>query len=88
VLALAKSPTVDRAAVADFRAYAGANGVAIPVDAATDDQLGRALIRTIAFVKFGAEGYYQLLALTDPVVRTSVDSFAKAAQLLGPGAAP
>jgi carboxyl-terminal processing protease len=88
VLALAKSPTLDGASVADFRAYAGTNGVTIPVDAATDDQLGRALIRTIAFVKFGAEGYYQLLALTDPVVRMSLDSFAKATQLLGPGTAP
>ena len=88
VLALAKSPTLDGASVADFRTYAGTNGVTIPVDAATDDQLGRALIRTIAFVKFGAEGYYQLLALTDPVVRMSLDSFAKATQLLGPGTAP
>jgi carboxyl-terminal processing protease len=87
-LALAKSATLDAASIADFRTYARTNGVAIPDGPGVDDQVGRALTRAIAFVKFGAEGYYQLLALTDPVVRMSVESFAKAAQLLGPGTPP
>ena len=86
VAALAKSPTLGDASVADFRTYAATNGVTIPSGESADAEIGRALVRNVAFVEFGAEGYYQLLALTDPIVRRSVDSFAKAAQLLGPGA--
>jgi carboxyl-terminal processing protease len=78
--ALAKSMTLDAAALTDFRAYAASNGVTVPTDA--DATLTRALIRSIAFVRFGDTGYYRLVALTDPAVAASVDAFAKAAALL------
>ena len=80
--ALAKALTLDAAAIADFRAYATSNGVTIPADA--DEALGRALVRSIAYVRFGDAGYYRLVALTDPAVRAASNAFDKAAALLGP----
>ena len=80
---IAKPGAVDGAAVADFRAYATANGVTIPPGPTHDDLAARALARMIAFVKFGQPGYYKVLALTDPAVKTSLESFARAAEILG-----
>jgi len=86
--ALAANMTLDAAALADFRAYANTNGVSIPSDATADATLARALVRTIAFVRFGDPGYYRLIALTDPAVRAAVDAFARASQLTGPNGSP
>jgi carboxyl-terminal processing protease len=81
--AIAKPGAIDAAAVADFRAYASTNGVTIPQGSTHDDLASRALARSIAFVKFGQPGYYNVLALTDPAVKTSLESFARAAEILG-----
>jgi carboxyl-terminal processing protease len=84
--ALSASAKLDATALTDFRAYGGSNGVTIPDGAEQDAALSRSLIRSIAFVKFGAAGYYQLVAETDPAVQAAVEAFSKAAQLLGAGA--
>lgn len=86
--ALAKTPSLDSAALADFRAYAASAGAAVPSDATSDELLSRALIRTIAFVRFGDAGYYRLVALTDPAVRIAVESFGKAPHALGGSSPP
>lgn len=51
------------------------------LDAAADATLTRALVRMIAFVRFGDPGYYRLIAMTDPSVRAAIEAFTKAAQL-------
>ncbi len=80
--ALARPGVLDAAAIADFRAYADRNGVSIPAGAEADDQAARLLARTVAFVKFGATGYYALVARIDPDVMAAVASFADATALL------
>jgi len=79
--ALAKAKSLDAVALSDFKSYAASNGVTIPTDA--DAILGAALLRSIAFSKFGAPGYYRLVALTDPGVRAGVNAFEQASRLLG-----
>jgi carboxyl-terminal processing protease len=86
--ALAARGSLDAAALADFRTYAGTNGITIPTDAAADAVLNRALVRMIAFVRFGDAGYYRLVALTDPMVHGAVEAFGKASQLTGPTGSP
>jgi carboxyl-terminal processing protease len=85
--ALATAAKLDAAALADFRAFSATNGLTIPDGPDQDITLSRSLIRSIAFVKFGAAGYYQLVAETDPAIHAAVDAFSKASQLLG-GAGP
>ena len=79
--ALAAAPTLDAAALADFRTYASGNNVTVPADA--NETLSGALVRSIAFAKFGSAGYYRLVALTDPAVRAAIGAFDQAARLLG-----
>ncbi|HEY7395536.1 MAG TPA: S41 family peptidase [Gemmatimonadaceae bacterium] len=79
--ALAAVKSLDAATLSDFKSYAASNGITIPSDA--DATLGPALMRSIAFAKFGAPGYYRLVALTDPGVRGGVNAFEQASRLLG-----
>jgi carboxyl-terminal processing protease len=80
---LAKSAKLDAAALADFRKYSASNGLTIPDGTDQDAVLSRSLIRSIALVKFGAAGYYQIVAETDPAIQAAIDAFSKASQLLG-----
>ena len=80
--ALAASPALSAAAVADFRAYAASSGLSIPTDSNADTRLNGALVASVAFVRYGSPGYYRLLALTDPAVKSATDAFAKSAILL------
>src|SRR5262249_5634815 len=84
VEALAASRAVDAPALSDFRVYATSNGATIPTEPGADEILSRVLLRNVAFARFGNAGYYRFLALTDPVVRTAVDAFAKADASLRP----
>ena len=83
VEALAASPTLPPDVLAGFRAYAARSDVIIPDDAASSAALAGVLLRSIAFAKFGAAGYYRLVAITDPEVDRAVASFEKANDLLG-----
>jgi carboxyl-terminal processing protease len=78
---LAASRSLSAPVLADFRAYATRAGVTVPPDAESDAILSGALIRSIAYVRFGDEGYYRVIALTDPTLRAAVDAFSRAALL-------
>ena len=86
--ALAARGALDATALADFRTYASTNGVTIRTGADDDAVLSQSLLRMIAYVRFGDAGYYRLVALTDPMVHSAVDAFAKASQLTGPTGSP
>lgn len=80
--ALAANPSLPAAGVADFRAFASKNGVAIPTDTVTDALLQRVLVRTVAGTKWGDEGYYRLAAVTSSEVAVARDAFGRAQSIL------
>jgi carboxyl-terminal processing protease len=80
--ALAASPALPAAAIADFRAYATKDGIAIPADAESDAMLQRVLVRNVAAVKWGDEGYYRLAAVTSSEVAAASGAFGKAQSIL------
>jgi carboxyl-terminal processing protease len=80
--ALAANPSLPAAGVADFRAFATKNGIAIPADTATDALLQRVLVRTVAGTKWGDEGYYRLAAVTSSEVAIARGAFGRAQSIL------
>jgi carboxyl-terminal processing protease len=78
---LTASPALPAAALAEFRAYAARAGVTVPVDSASDRWLQGALAGEAAFVRFGAAGYYRLVARTDGAVRAAAAEMGAAATL-------
>ncbi|HEX9936428.1 MAG TPA: hypothetical protein VGB15_04875, partial [Longimicrobium sp.] len=76
------SPDAASAAVADFRAFAGRQGHAVPAGAEVDARLARTVLPAIAWTKWGDPGYYRMLAVQDPQVQQAVGSFSRAAQIL------
>jgi carboxyl-terminal processing protease len=82
--ALANAPTLDVSELTAFRTYAASNDVLVPIDSASTETLTQALVRTVAFSKFGEAGYYRLVALTDPAVKAATQAFDRASALLGP----
>jgi carboxyl-terminal processing protease len=81
--AFLKSPALPPAALADFRSFAGKQGVVVPTDAETDATLGRALAVAVARAKWGDAGSYGVLAFLDREVQAAVRSFDRAGGLLG-----
>ena len=81
--ALAAAPSLAPSAIADFRSYAAKSGVSVPDDSTATAELSRALVRIVAYTKFGAAGYYRLVALTDPDVASATAAFERAGALLG-----
>jgi carboxyl-terminal processing protease len=75
----AQSPS----AIAGFRALAARHEVVIPADA--DALLWRFMRRVVAGAKWGEAGALTLRARSDPQIRSAMESFARAAELLGPG---
>lgn len=71
-------------ALADFRAFAGKQGVPIPSDADADAALQGLLLRSIAYARWGSEGAYQVEARRDGAVREAIGSFSASALLQGP----
>jgi len=86
--ALVGTPLLDGADVAAFRSFAASSDIVVPVDPASTEALTQALIRTIAFSKFGEAGYYKLVALTDPGVKAAAQAFERATELLGAAQPP
>jgi carboxyl-terminal processing protease len=82
--ALAASPRLPDAALADFRAFAGRAGHALPTGPDADARLQRVLTRGIAYARWGDAGFYRLVAVTDPQVREAAAQFGKAAEVLRP----
>jgi carboxyl-terminal processing protease len=77
---LVARPALPAAAVTQFRGFAAADGVEIPADA--DNRLQRALVRFVAYAKWGDEGYYRMVAVTDPEVQAAQRQFDRAATIL------
>ena len=75
--ALAVSPR----GLAEFRAFAAQQGVAIPAGAEADAVLQRVLVRAVARARWGEGGAYSAAALADPEVAAAVKSFDRAAAL-------
>ena len=80
-----RNPSITPAGLADFRALATRQGVEIPADAQTDAVLRRVLAQAVAEAKWGDAGGYGVRALLDPDVGAAVNSFDRAASLLGSG---
>lgn len=81
--ALAASPVLPPAALADFRAFAAGRGVQVPAGADADARLGRELLGAIAWAKWGEAGFHRLAATLDPDVAAAVREFARAQGILG-----
>jgi carboxyl-terminal processing protease len=77
---LAAQPALPAAPVADFKSFAGQQGVVIPAEA--DSVLQRMLLRAVARARFGEEGYYRMAAVLDPVVRRAARQFDRASAIL------
>ena len=71
------------AALADFRAFASRQGVAIPADG--DSLLQDILLQSIAYARWGDEGAYRVVAQRDRAVREAIAAFGRAAALPGSG---
>lgn len=67
-----KSPELPVGAADAFRAFATERGVEIPEDDQSDSLLGRLLIQTVAYAKWGGAGVYQVEAYLDPAVREAI----------------
>ena len=77
---LAAHPALPAAALQSFRAFATAQGDAIPPDA--DERLQRVLTRSFALAKWGEEGFYRVAAASDPAVATAAQQFDRASAIL------
>lgn len=75
--AFARAPVLPAAALADFRAFAAQREVSIPDGEAADAQLRGLLVRTVAAVKWGNAGLYQVIARLDPDVREAARQFGR-----------
>jgi carboxyl-terminal processing protease len=77
---LAAHPSLPPAALESFRTFASAQGDVIPRDA--DDALQRVLTRAVARAKWGREGFYRIVAVSDPAVATAAQQFDRASAIL------
>ena len=80
--AFLKTPALDAATLADFRAFAEKQGVTIPTDTDSGVTLQRLLISSVAKARWGDAGFYRAEALLDPEVRAATTKFPEAAGLL------
>lgn len=62
-------------AIADVRAFATTRGVALPTDSTASALLERAMRRSVAYAKWGDEGVYRVVTLTDPEIAAAVRAF-------------
>lgn len=75
--AFARAHTLPDAALFSFRAFASQRGTEIPTGAEADTQLRGLLVRTVAGVKWGSAGLYQVEARLDPAVLDATRQFGK-----------
>lgn len=75
-------PPLPAGAVADFRGFAAAQGVALPADPEVDRRLARVLLRWIAGVRWGDRVAASIAALQDPQVEAARGAFDQAASIL------
>lgn len=70
--------------VHNFLAFAAADGIAVPPDAATNESLQELLLRGIARGRWGSAGYHRVVALRDDEVARAATALEQAASLLSP----
>ncbi len=75
--ALVAKPVATPGAVAEFRRFAEQQGARIPAGEDADRLLERAIVRNVAVTKWGEEGLYRVIAVTDPEVMAALRSFDK-----------
>ena len=75
--AFAKAHLLPDTALESFRKFAGERGVDIPFSADDDATLRRLLVLTVAGVKWGNAGLYQVEARLDPEIRVATEQFGK-----------
>lgn len=80
--ALSAHPALPAGALADFRAFAQRQGLAVPDGAEVDARLSRELVTRLAGAKWGAAGFYRMDAVLDPQVRQATGQFQNAAGIL------
>ena len=80
--ALAAAARLPAGALAQFRAFAQAQGHSIPEDAEADRATERMLLREIAGAKWGAAGYYRVSVALDDQIGAAVREFQRAGQIL------
>lgn len=73
----ARAHTLPDDALVAFRAFATQRGVEIPTGADEDARLRALLVRTVAGVKWGSAGLYQVEARLDPAVMAATQQFGK-----------
>lgn len=83
--ALAGARQLAGGGIADFRKFAAEQRVVIPEGAEADRLLEELLVPLVAESKWGAEGYYRLVAVLDPEVGQGVAAFAQAEAVLRAG---
>jgi hypothetical protein len=83
--AFLRAAALPPAALSDFRAFAGRQGVQVPGDAGSEAVLQRVLTTAVARAKWGDPGSYGALAFLDPEVSAAVGSFDRAAAILPAG---
>ena len=81
---LAARPALAAGALASFRAFAHAQGVAVPDGADADRLLERRLLLRLAASRWGEAGHYRLAARLDPEVEAARAAFGEAERLGGP----
>ena len=70
-------------AVASLRTFAEREGIRIPPGAEADSLLAGLIVRRVADAKWGDEGYYRVVAVTDPDVARAVALMPRARELTG-----
>jgi carboxyl-terminal processing protease len=80
--ALAAAPRLPAGALAQFRAFAQAQGHSIPEGADADRATERMLLREIAGARWGAGGYYRVAVALDDQIGAAVREFQRAGQIL------
>jgi carboxyl-terminal processing protease len=81
--ALAAAPRLPAGALAQFRAFAQAQGHAPPDGADADRAIERMLVREIAGVRWGAAGYHRVSLPLDDQLGAALREFERAGQILG-----
>lgn len=83
--ALADAPVLAGGGLADFRKFATEQKVIIPTGPEADRRLQQLLVPLVAESKWGAAGYYRLVAALDPELQRAVEAFAQAEAVLRAG---
>jgi carboxyl-terminal processing protease len=81
---LAAHPKMPEGAIAQFRAFVARDSITVPAGQEPDSLLTRILVKQVARVKWGEEGFWRLVAIFDGEVDLAAQSFDRAQQILGP----